>query len=71
MLETTRRYILVYGLSALSFLFKYTQGLNFFFFFYLSTFLKVDIDIITTPRRSHLTQLPIVFYAEQSGGELR
>lgn len=36
-----------------------------------STFLKVDIDIITTPRRSHLTQLPIVFYAEQSGGELR
>lgn len=39
--------------------------------FYLSTFLKVDIDIITTPRRSHLTQLPIVFYAEQSGGELR
>lgn len=39
--------------------------------FYLSTYLKVDIDIITTPRRSHLTQLPIVFYAEQSGGELR
>lgn len=41
-----------------------------FFYFYLGTFLKVDIDI-TTPRRSHLTQLPIVFYAEKSGGELR
>lgn len=42
-----------------------------FFPLFLSRLLNVDIDIITIPRTTHLTQLPPVFYAEQSGGELR
>ena len=65
MLDISRRYILLHAYHQIIYVIKNTPRVS------SSTFLKVDIDIITTPRRSHLTQLPIVFYAEQSGGELR
>lgn len=67
MLETRK---FIFTTLFTTFFFDYIQALL-FSPFYLGTFLKVDIDIITTPMRSHLTQLPSVFYAEQSGGELR
>lgn len=60
-----------FGLWFITILFFSLNTPRALFNFYFSAFLKVDIDIITTPRRSHLTQLPIVFYAEKSGGELR